>query len=95
MPNDTIQHADIFFFITTIAVVVGILILLVLLYMCLRFLKTFRSMTDKAKAILEKASIIADDGLREDAPARKGLSFILPLAAMLFKKKKGRKTSEK
>ena len=52
-------------------------------------------MTDKAKAILEKASIIAEDGMREDAPARKGLSFILPLAAMLFKKKKGRKTSEK
>ena len=95
MPDNSLQHADTFFFITTIAVVVGIVILLVLLYICLRVVKTVRNMASKTNLILDKASDAAEDSLRQETPLKKSLPLLLPLAAMVFGKKEKKKTSDK
>jgi hypothetical protein len=88
MQESTLQHADTFFFFTTIAVTIGIIILLVILYICFKALKFLRNITARAHYILDKTSEAVDEGLKEGSPVKRSLPMLLPLVGMLFKKKK-------
>lgn len=96
MQDASIQHANTFFMFTTVAVVIGIIILLILLYIAIRALRFFNTVSNKAYTILDKTTQVVDEGLKDGSPVKKGLSYILPLAALFTKKRKtSRKATEK
>lgn len=95
MQDTTLEHADTFFFVTTIAVVVGIIILCVILYFCIKAIRIIRNITEKTNSLLDKASQVAEDSMNRETPAKKSLGLVLPLLGMVFGKKKRKKTSDK
>ncbi len=96
MQDASIQHANTFFMFTTVAVVIGIIILLILLYIAFKTLRFFNKVSDKAYTILDKTTQVVDEGLKDGSSVKKGLSYILPIAAFFAKKRKTtRRATEK
>jgi ABC-type siderophore export system fused ATPase/permease subunit len=58
MPNETLIHADVFFFITTIVLVLVSIGVLIALYYVIRILKNARDISDKIKS--ESTEVISD-----------------------------------
>lgn len=58
MPNESLIHADIFFFVSTIALVVICIGIAVALFYVIKILRNVREVTDRVKA--ESAEIVAD-----------------------------------
>lgn len=95
MQNASIEHANTFFMFTTVAVVIGIIILLILLYIAFKALRFFNTVSSKAYTILDKTTEVVDAGLKEGSPVKKGLSYVLPVAALFAKFVKKPKTTRK
>jgi hypothetical protein len=83
MQDFTLQHANTFFFITTIAVIVLILILLVLLYISYRVYTFVR----KTIARIDTALDVAAEEVETHPVYKKSLPYILPILGYLFGKK--------
>lgn len=88
MQDKTLEHADTFFFFTTIGVVVGIIILLVILYFCIRAVLALRKINTRVHEILDKTGDAIENSVKEQGAVRKSLPLALPLLGMFFKKKK-------
>lgn len=95
MQDATLQHADTFFMFTTIAVVLGIIILVVILYLCFKALTFFRTVSDRTYQLLDKTTAAVDQGLSDSGPIKKTLPFILPLIGLFTKGKKTPKKAPK
>jgi|YelNatPaOPRAMG01_1025707.scaffolds.fasta_scaffold14155_1 5-bromo-4-chloroindolyl phosphate hydrolysis protein len=89
---DTLIHADIFFFITTIAVIVISIILGVVLYYLVKILKNVRDITESVK---EETNLIRKDiqDARENIKVEGfKLKHLISFFSSFLKDKKGRKT---
>lgn len=84
MQDFTIQHANTFFFITTIAVVVLILILLVILYVAYRVYTFVRKTIARVDTALDAAA----EEVETHPAYKKSLPYVLPILGYLFGKKK-------
>ncbi len=92
MQDMTVQHANTFFFFTTIGVVVGIIILFLILYICIRAVIALRKINTRVQEILDKTGTAIEHSLDDKKSAlRKGLPFALPLLGLFFKKKRAPK----
>lgn len=91
----TLIHADVFFFVTTIAVVVVAVVLTIALVYFIRVLRTVR---DVSEAIKEETNLIREDirVAREDVK-REGfkLKHLVSFLSNFSNKKQGRKTNIK
>lgn len=84
MQDFTLQHANTFFFITTIAVIVLILILLVLLYISYRVYTFVQKTIARVNVALDAAA----EEVETHPAYKKSLPYILPILGYLFGKKK-------
>jgi 5-bromo-4-chloroindolyl phosphate hydrolysis protein len=89
---DTLIHADIFFFITTIAVIIISIILGVVLYYLIKILKNVRDITESVK---EETNLIRKDiqDARENIKIEGfKLKHLISFFSNFLKDKKGRRT---
>ena len=84
MQDFTLQHANTFFFITTIAVVILILILLVMLYIAYRVFSFVRKTIARVDTALDAAA----EEVETHPAYKKSLPYILPILGYVFGKKK-------
>jgi len=94
MQDTTLTHANTFFFITTIAVVVGIIILLVLLFIFLRILRAVKSVSGRIEKMVEKTSDKIESE-QVSSFAQKSIPLVLSAVSFFTKKSKDRKASKK
>lgn len=90
MQDITLNHANTFFFVTTIAVTIGIVILLVLLFMFLRILNAVRTISSRVEQMVNKTGDNMETGPAA-ATLKKSLPFILSIVGLFAQKKKGDK----
>ncbi len=93
MPNETLIHADIFFFITTIALVVISIGLSISLFYIIKILRNIRDISDKANK--ESDEIVADiqrlrRAVRDEGVKWKAVSDLV----RLFFSRKAKKVKE-
>lgn len=84
MQEFTLQHANTFFFITTIAVSVLIIILLVLLYIAYKVFLFIKRTIVRIDILLDNATEHAET----NPIYKKSLPYILPILGYIFSKKK-------
>ena len=89
MQEFTLQHANTFFFITTIAVGVLIIILLAFLYLVYKVIKFARKSMDRVDNVLDQVS----EHTEVHPIYKKSLPYILPIVGYIFGRK--RKVSKK
>lgn len=83
----TLAHANTFFFVTTIAVVIGIILLLVLTGIFVRILKSVKVITARVEKVIDKTS----DHIENSAGSKvvqNGLPFLISVVNFFNKKKK-------
>ncbi len=83
----TLSHANTFFFITTIAVAVGTILLLVLTFIFVRILKSIKIITARIERLVDKTSGTMED-TAESATLRKSLPFLLSVVSLFTRRKK-------
>jgi hypothetical protein len=64
MQDLTLEHANTFFFFTTVAVTIGIIILLIIMFICFKVLIFLRRLTAQAYTILDKTEGMVDRGTK-------------------------------
>lgn len=93
MPNESLIHADIFFFISTIALVVISIGFSIALFYIIKILRNLRDISDRANS--ESEEIVADikslrRALRDEGVKWKGVSDLI----RLFFSRKAKKVKE-
>lgn len=88
MQDKTLEHADTFFFFTTIGVVVGIIILLIILYFCIRAVVALRRINIRVHEILDKTGTAIEKSVEDQGVIKKSLPLALPILGYFFKKKR-------
>jgi hypothetical protein len=89
MQDFTLQHANTFFFITTIAVAILVVILLVLLYIAYKIFVFIKRTIVRMDTLLDSAT----EHTETNPIYKKSLPYILPILGYMFGKK--RKVSKK
>ncbi|MES2986015.1 MAG: hypothetical protein V4686_02725 [Patescibacteria group bacterium] len=84
MEQTTLEHANTFFYITSIAVFILIIILLVVLYGVYRASKFVKHTMDRVETLIDKAG----DSAEENGAAKKVIPYVLPILGFFFNKKK-------
>jgi hypothetical protein len=87
MPNESLIHADVFFFISTLALVVISIGISICLFYAIKILRNVRDISDKAKE--ESAEIAADIKKLRHALRDEGIKWrhVADLARSFFAKK--------
>lgn len=83
MQDFTLQHANTFFFITTIAVGILIVILLAFLYLTYKVIRFARKSMDRVDGVLDQVS----ERTEVHPIYKKSLPYILPIVGYLFGRK--------
>lgn len=98
MEQATLEHANTFFFITTIAVGLLIVILIVVLYAVYRVSIFVKKTMDRVDSMLEKAGDRVDgfldkteENIDETPVYKKALPLILPILGKIFLRKRSTK----
>ncbi|MEN9604879.1 MAG: hypothetical protein RJB39_564 [Candidatus Parcubacteria bacterium] len=91
MQDKTLQHADTFFFFTTIGVVVGIIILLLVLYFCIKAVIALRKINTRVHELLDKTGDAIEKSVEDKGIVKKSLPLALPILSFFFKKKRAAK----
>lgn len=94
MQDMTVEHANTFFFITTMGVIVGIIILLIVLYFCIRAVVALRKINNRVHELIDKTGDAIEKSVSDDGMVKKSLPFALPILGMFFKRKKAAKKKE-
>lgn len=94
MQDMTVEHANTFFFITTIGVIVGIIILLIVLYFCVRAVLALRKINNRVHELIDKTGDAIEKSVSDEGVVKKSLPLALPILGMFFKRKKATKKKE-